>query len=128
MQIKRIYHPWWLWEEVSANMWGSVSNKELYLKTAIEFTGNHELYGAWMGQVVKEWKYSCEHNLSDKSQNRKAWVGHAACAMAFRCPEDIVRTAWGRLAEEKQILANMEAEKAIKKWESTRSELCQNDL
>jgi hypothetical protein len=115
--IDRIYHPYWLWEETAHNMWGSVRDREEYLQRAIEFTGDHSQYGAAMLEVVRNWKYSCEHNLSNATQNRKAWIGHAACAFRFRCPEDIVRQAWGHLSDEQQRLANKEAEKAIAFWE-----------
>jgi hypothetical protein len=98
-------------------MWGSVSNRKEWLKKAIEFTGNHELYGSWMIKVSQEWKYSCEHNLTDKSSNRRAWIGHAAVAFAMQCPEDITRQAWAFLTEEQQTLANLEADKAINLWE-----------
>jgi len=55
--------------------------------------------------------------LTDSNLNRKAWIGHAACAMALGCPEDITREAWGRLTDEQRILANREAERAIQQWE-----------
>jgi hypothetical protein len=99
-------------------MWGSVPNRAIALDAAIKFTGDHEVYGLWMMRVVKRWRYSCEHNLSDKSQNRKAWIGHAACAYAMQIPEDIIRKAWSFLSDEQQVLANKEADKAIKYWES----------
>jgi len=128
LSIDRIWHPYWLWEEVDANMWGTVDNRKKYLKKAIEFTGDHKLYGRWMMKVVEKWKYSCEHNLTDKSQNRKAWIGHAACAMALGCPEDIARQAWGHLTEEQQVLANDQADRAIKYWENKYlEELCLNE-
>lgn len=114
--IKQIYHPYWKWEEVKFNMWGGVSDPDDYLQKAIEFTGNHKLYGKWMRKVTRDWKYSCEHNLT-ATQNRQAWIGHAAVAYAFRCPEDIVRMAWWKLTEKQRILANKEADKAIKYWE-----------
>lgn len=76
-----------------------------------------------MLQVADKWKYSCEHNLSNKTQNRKAWIGHAACALALGCPEDITREAWSYLTEEQQQRANDEAQKAIKYWENKQ---CQN--
>lgn len=118
--LTRVYHPYWVWEEVSFNMWGSANgDKASLLKQAIEFTGNHELYGGYMMRVTKEWPISCEHNLSNVEQNRKAWIGHAACALAFRCPEGIVREAWGHLSQDQQRLANEQAELAIKEWESS---------
>lgn len=116
---KQIYHPYWLWEEVQHNMWGSVDDREEYLEKAVAFTGDHKLYGSWMKQVVEQWKYSCEHNLSQISQNRQAWLGHAACALAFQCPEDIVRQAWWHLTDDQRRLANAQADKYIKEWEDS---------
>lgn len=110
-----------MWEEVKFNMWGKVDNREWYLKSAIAFTGNAEKYGKWMKVVADEWKYSCEHNLTDRTQNRRAWIGHAACARAFHCPEDIVREAWSHLTEQQQKEANAKADEAIRYWE------CQNE-
>lgn len=115
--IERIYHPYWLWEEVQYNMWGKVDNRAHYLSMAVEFTGSANIYGEFMMRVTLNWPYSCEHNLSNTTQNRKAWIGHAACAMAFQCPEDIVRSAWGHLTEEQQIRANNKAQQAIESWE-----------
>ena len=115
--IERIYHPYWQWEEVDSNMWGTVDDKKKYLDAAIEFTGDAELYGSWMVKVVRKWKYSCEHNLSNKTQNRQAWIGHAACALAMGCPENIIRAAWSHLSKEQQGEANAKADEAILLWE-----------
>lgn len=116
-KLNRIWHHYQDWEETHSNMWGSVNDRQEYLDRAIEFTGDHKVYGAWMMKVIEEWPISCEHNLTDYSQNRRAWIGHAACALAFMCPEDIVRAAWGHLTEDQQMLANDQADKAIKEWE-----------
>ena len=125
-RLTRVYHPYWLWEEVDANMWGSVSDRKSYLKKAIDFTGDHKKYGRFMLKVVEKWPFSCEHNLTDLSQNRKAWIGHAACAMAIGCPEDITRQAWGFLSEDQQEKANKKAEEAINLWEQNYLEkICQ---
>jgi hypothetical protein len=118
MRLIRVYHPYWKWEEVDANMWGSVKDRASFLKMAIEFTGDHERYGSFMIQVAKKWRYSCEHNLTDNTQNRKAWIGHAACALAMGCPEDIVRQAWGYLTKDQQLEANKKADEAIHFWEN----------
>lgn len=115
--IKQIWHPYWKWEEIKYNMWGQVADHETYLQKAIEFTGDHKRYGRWMMRVVHEWYFSCEHNLSNVTQNRQAWIGHAAVAMALRCPEDIVREAWWHLTDLQRELANKQADKAINYWE-----------
>lgn len=75
-------------------MWRKAENREEMLKDAIKFTGDPNLYGRAMLRVIKEWKHSCEHNLTNTEQNRKAWLGHAACAYALGFPEDVVREAW----------------------------------
>ena len=120
--MERIYHPVELWEEMRFNMWGAVAvpDKNAALAQAIEFTGNHELYGSYMDRVVAEWTYSCENALTDRSINRRAWLGHAACALAIQIPENIIREAWGHLSEKQRMLANNEAARAIAHWESHR--------
>jgi hypothetical protein len=116
-KLTRVYHPWDQWEEVKFNMWGTVENKKRMLSWAYEFTQDHVAYGKAMMQVVDEWPVSCENALTDYFLNRRAWIGHAACAIKNRCPEDIVRAAWGYLTNEQQFLANEEASKAIRTWE-----------
>lgn len=115
-----IWHPYTSWEEMQANMWGAVKDRKEWLQKAIDFTGDHELYGSWMRKVVDEWPFSCEQNLSKIDTNRKAWIGPAAVAMAIQCPEDIVRQAWGYLTEEQQTLANNQASNAIRLWEARK--------
>ena len=122
MRFKRIYHPYWLWEEIEHNMWGEVSNRQSALNKAVSFTGDHALYGRFMMRIVTEWPISCENALTDYSINRKAWVGHAACALAHGIPEDITRLAWGKLTDEQRLLANKKAERAIQQWEHDYAE------
>lgn len=117
MKLSRVYRRYQDWEEVKHNMWGHVEDVKLYLEKAVLFTGNHKLYGAYMERVSLEWPISCENALTDMNINRKAWLGHAACALAINCPEDITRKAWRYLSDEQQINANAEAERVISKWE-----------
>lgn len=99
-------------------MWGAVSDRAQAIKTAIEFTGDHKRYGGFMFRVVKEWPTSCENALTDYFLNRRAWLGHAAVALALKIPEDITRAAWASLSNEQQLLANEEAKRAISSWET----------
>ena len=116
MRIKQVHHPYWHWEEINHNMWGSVSDRKSYLGMAIRFTSKPELYGHYMRIVANHWSVSCENALTDPHLNHRAWIGHAACAMALRCPEDIVREAWRHLTDEQKFLANQEADRAIAAW------------
>jgi hypothetical protein len=117
VKLKRIWLPIDTWEEIGFNMWGEVANRRLFLQQAVTFTGNHRLYGRYMLRVTTEWPNSCINALTDYNLNRKAWIGHAACALALRCPEDITRQAWGLLTNEQRILANCQAGRAIQSWE-----------
>lgn len=117
--MTRIYHHYSVWEDYLNGMWRkpTSSDVEKYLPIAIEFTGNHELYGSYMMKVANEWKISCEHNLTDTDQNRRAWIGHAAACMAKQIPESVTRMAWSSLTDEQRYMANMQADKAIAYWE-----------
>lgn len=126
--IKRVYHPVHLWEEIEANMWGSVNNRKRFLKAAIDFTGDHKRYGRFMLRVVNEWPISCENALTDLSMNRRAWIGHAATALALGCPEDITREAWSFLTQTQQEQANAQADNAIKIWEEEYAKAKNIDL
>lgn len=122
VKLNRVYRKISEWEEVEHNMWGKAKNKNAMLKKAIEFTSNHIAYGEYMMRVAKEWPASCENALTDNMINKKAWIGHAACALALGCPEDITRKAWGYLSYEQQLLANNQAEAAIQSWEKLYAE------
>jgi hypothetical protein len=118
--MKRIYHPFWLWEDIE--MWRKIpANKEReMLQKAIEFTGDHVLYGQWMLRVANQWPVACEQNLTDDGINQRAWIGHAATQMAINCPEYITRSAWGHLSKQQQNLANQQADIAIHEWNKAR--------
>lgn len=88
---------------------------------AVHFTGNHIEYGKAMIRVINEWPISCEQNLTNLSQNRKAWIGHAACALEHGIPESVVRSAWGCLTKRQQDLANDAAQRAIEAWEENHA-------
>ncbi len=117
--IRQVYHPVDKWEEIAHNMWGRVTDRAGMLQKAIEFTGDHQRYGLHMRRVCAEWPISTENALTDPYLNHRAWVGHAACALALNCPEDIVRQAWRHLTDEQKLLANKEASRAIADWRRT---------
>ena len=122
MKTRQVWHPWYEWEEVAHNMWGTVLDRDDMLARAVRFTGDHKLYGSFMLRVVAEWPISCENALTDPHLGHRSWVGHAACALAIGCPENIVRKAWGVLTDEQKLLANQEADGAIRVWRDHRVE------
>lgn len=97
-------------------MWGESTDAKKDFELALAFTSDHKLYGSYMARVCAEWPISCENALTDPHLNQKAWLGHAACALAHGIPEDIVRKAWGYLTDEQKYLANKEAEREVAAW------------
>lgn len=128
--MKRKYYNYQEWEEYRKGMWRKVQAHEEneYLKKAIDFTGNHILYGSYMREVLRQWPISCQQNLSNPDINHKAWIGQAACCIAFDCPEYIVRMAWHYLTKNQQDLANEQAELAYKAWIETQVNIVQQSL
>lgn len=124
INLKQQYVPYWKWECYKSGMWSRVSKQDEsgMLEKAIEFTGNHDAYGEAMRDVVFKWKNSMLNFLTNKSINRKAYVGHCAVFYKLQIPEYIVRMAWKKLSENQRILANIEAEKTIKIWEAIQLE------
>ena len=122
--MKRVWHHFESWEEYRCGMWRDIPAKEreALLAIAIKFTGNYVAYGLAMRRVTTEWPVSCEHNLTDVDQNRKAWIGHAACCLATGCPEYVTRHAWGFLSGQQQDDANQMAHNAILLWEKLYAE------
>jgi hypothetical protein len=117
--MKQIYHPFNKWECYKNGMWNKVDKltESKMLVDAIEFTGNHLLYGNSMLDVVDVWEYSLENFLSNLSINRRAYIGHCAVSYELKIPEYITRMAWKELSEQQQILANKQADNTIRKWE-----------
>lgn len=116
--IKRVFHPYYSWEEVSYNMWGDYNeNKKEDTKKCLEFLNEIQEFSLYMYRVITEWGVSCEHNLTSGASNRVAWLGQAACALKLRVPEDVVRISWKDLSEEKKETMNTRAAMFIKLWE-----------
>lgn len=116
--MKQIYTPWWTWEDYQAGMWRKLPKEQEseFLQKAIEFTGDHVLYGNAMGEVIDIWTFTMLNSLSDPSKNKRAFLGHCACQYAINCPEYIVRQAWYKLTQQQRDLADQKAQYHIDKW------------
>ena len=117
--MKQVYVPYWKWECYKSGMWLKVDKitESKMLDEAIEFTGNHILYGSAMSEVLKLWVNTMKHHLTNKSINRRAFLGHCAVFYKKQIPEYIVRMAWKHLDSNQRLLADLQAEKHIKQWE-----------
>lgn len=120
--MKRIYHPYWLWEDYQNGFYNievTYSETEEYaLATqARDLLADSERFYEVALKVITEWKYSSEVNLSNIARNREAWIGQAACCYALKIPDYITKYGWRMLTPDQQKQANLVADAVIEKWE-----------
>jgi len=117
--MKQVYIPYYKWECYKNGMWFKVdkSTEIKMLELAIKFIGNYLQYGKAMSEVVYIWENTMKNHLTNKSINRRAFLGHCAVFYKHQIPEYIVRKAWKHLTNKQQALADNVAEKTIKEWE-----------
>lgn len=118
--FKQIYTPYYDWECFKNGMWNKCLDDEKNLNKAIKFTSNHIVYGEAMSEVINLWENSMLNFLTNKSINRKAYLGHCAVCYKLNIPEHITRKAWKYLTEDQKLKANLEASKNILKWEQNQ--------
>lgn len=119
MNIKRIYHHYEKWEDFKCGFYDNVSgkNKDELIKKVIELFSNPELTETYMRKVINEWIYSCEHNLSNISLNRIAYLGQGACCLYAGIPSTITMEAWSKVNKSDRDKADEIAETILKEWE-----------
>jgi hypothetical protein len=126
----RIYHPYWLWEDYKAGFYENCSGeqKQVYIEKIIEMFNSEKLTLESMFSVVDNWKYSCEHNLTNNSMNGIAYIGQGACCIYCGAPSTITMECWSKLTKEVQERANKNALQAIERWEENNKfiQLCLN--
>lgn len=122
--MKRIWHPYTDWEDYKAGFFDTQmdGDKEPAVKECEDLLSADPGLGAWMEKVLQEWPVSCEANLSYTGMNRRAWLGQAACCLAFGHPSFITKRAWHRLDETTQTAANAQADRVISQWEDSIAE------
>lgn len=130
IKIKRIYHPYNRWEDYPCGFYNNStgSEKDNKLNLAIEMFNSEELTSLNMNRVIEEWKYSCEHNLTNEGLNKIAYIGQAACCVYASIPSTVTMEAWSKLSKEVQERSNLIAEKVINKWSNNNKliQLCLN--
>jgi len=71
-----------------------------------------------MQAVLDSWPISVEHQLTNMEQNRRAWLGQAACRLLVRAPAVATRAAWAQLTDNQRAAANACAARIIREWET----------
>jgi hypothetical protein len=116
--MNRIYHPWWLWEDYKAGFYENISGveKKEKLNKSIEMFNSEILTYENMNYVIENWKYSCEHNLTNESLNRIAYIGQAACCVYAGVPNSITMEAWSFLSDDVKKRSDKIALDCLNKW------------
>lgn len=128
--MERIYHHYEKWEDWKAGFYNACSGKikEEKISKVIEMFNNEFLTRKFMLKVIDEWVYSCEHNLSNLSLNRIAYIGQAACCLYSEIPCSVTMEAWSLLSKEVQDRSDLIANEILTLWEvkQKNKQLCLN--
>lgn len=124
-KLKQIFHPYYLWEDYKLGFYDNISgkNKQELINKVVELFSNQDLTEEFMQRVINEWIYSCEHNLTNYSMNRVAYLGQAACCIYAGVPSFITMNAWNLVDKKNRDIADFIANKKIKQWERLNSTL-----
>lgn len=114
----RIYHTYDKWECHAAGFYKSQKEGWTHEQCENEYKRiltNLPLFEGILECVISEWKYSCEHYLTNKTMNRIAWLGQAAVCYESGVPSKY-SYSWAELTNEQQEAANKVALNALNVW------------
>jgi len=123
----RIFHHHDFWEDYKNGLFKKRKTIQDNVQKSFDILSDTQKTDHWFSRL-SEWKYSSELNLSNKSINRQAWIGQAACCMAHGSNEDETKIAWYKLTPEEQSRANAIADYYIVKFERENNQNAENRI
>lgn len=114
----RIFYTYDKWECHKAGFYASKFDgmtHEQCENAYAKFLKNDKLFKKGLDGVLNEWKYSCEHYLTNRSMNRIAWLGQAAVCYSIGIPSKYC-SGFNLLSETEQNHANEIAYKYLNRW------------
>jgi hypothetical protein len=114
----RIFHTYDKWECHKAGFYASKKEGMTAEQCEIayaKFLSNDNLFRETLEKIITEWKYSCEHYLTNKSMNRIAWLGQASMCYATGVPSKFC-SGFNLLTDEQKSKANETALEYLNKW------------
>lgn len=123
--MKQVFHPWSEWEDYKYDFYENCSGKAKEEKRELCFQmfNNEMETRRCMFYVVYNWRKSMEHNLTNNSMNKIAYIGQAACAFYAKIPNTVTMECWSDLTEEVKQRSNFIAEQALNAWMSNNKHL-----
>lgn len=119
----RIFHTYEKWECHKSGFYKSSKDGWSHSDCEKEFKrilSDEGLFSSILEKVIVEWKFSCEHYLTNTSMNRIAWLGQSAVCYYAGVPSRYAN-AWFDIDEKTQEKANMVALKYLNKWLSNNN-------
>lgn len=117
-KVKRIYHTWEKWECYPAGFYENSKDgmtKEQCEQVYKELLSDENAFCDALDRVIAEWKYSCEHYLTNEAMNRIAWLGQASLCITHGIPA-CYRTGYFLLTKDEQMIADELALAYLNKW------------
>lgn len=118
--MKQVFAHYEYWEDYQSGMYNTnnIQRKDAKVIAAINLLSDCSLFYETMELLSQEWKICFSVNMTNNQQNRRAWLGAAACMYKFGTPEFLTRVAWNLLDKNVQDAANKTADKFISKFEN----------
>jgi len=114
----RIFHTYEKWEATEYGFFDSrhptLSPEQCKYKYKM-FLEDLDAFEGGINLVFLEWPNSCEHNLTNRSLNRIAWIGQAAAARVHKIPS-IYCSGFSMMTKEDQDAANELAFRYLNLW------------
>lgn len=115
----RIYHTYDKWECYKAGFYADRAPSGMTQEDGEEayrlFLADIPKFEAALRVVTTQWKFSCEHYLTNDRMNRVAWLGQASVAQALGIPS-ICRGGYNRLSADQKAMADAKALEYLNKW------------
>ena len=106
------------WEDYLNGMYETTfKNKEHLISCSFDLLTNLNEFDLVCYNVIDTWIVSSAVNLTNKSSNRRAWLGQASCSFKYATPEILTRIAWGNMSNIQREKANKIADKHILNYE-----------
>ena len=115
---ERVFHTYDKWECHKAGFYASKKEgmtAEECKQAYADFLGDDLLFRQYLLIVITEWKYSCEHYLTNKSMNRIAWLGQASVCAYSGIPS-VFCSGFNLLNELDKERANQTALEYLNMW------------
>lgn len=116
---ERVFHTFDKWECHKAGFYKNNPpdgmTKENCENVYAMLLSNDEYFRESLEGVLKDWKHSCEHYLTNKAMNRIAWLGQAALCYSEGIPSSF-RGGFNLLSKKQKDIANKIALEYLNKW------------